>query len=169
MNKAWQRAAKLAGLGLLVGTVVWVAAQSQASSPIGSYLELGGQVTGPAASPTLNSTLDLTGDDQVRWTSYFQSKLDGPQETEGVLDIPPGHTWVAGSVRKPANASMQWLVNGQWTSTEPANGSAVTQVKWTLAPLSRLISSQTRTPASTWERWAMPTGSFRTKTACSCP
>ncbi|MDZ7814231.1 MAG: hypothetical protein U5L74_14515 [Ideonella sp.] len=138
----WQRLAQFTGLGLLVGAMAWVAAQSQVTTPIGSYLELGGQVVAPANSPTLNSTLDLSGQDQVRWTSYFQSKLDGPQDTEGVLDIPPGHTWVAGSVRKPANASMQWLVNGQWASSEPAQGSAVTQVKWTLAPQSRLLNSQ---------------------------
>ncbi|MFD2452655.1 pilus assembly protein [Ideonella paludis] len=149
MKKVFQRLAKLSGLGLLIGTVVWVAAQSQVTSPIGSYLELGGQVTGPAASPTLNSTLDLSGNDQVRWTSYFQSKLDGPHESEGVLDIPPGHTWLAGSVRKPAHVSLQWSVNGQWVSTEPAQGALVTQVKWSYTPPS-VFSAQSSTPTAAY-------------------
>jgi hypothetical protein len=115
------------------GLIAWAVAQSQVTSKLGSYLELGGQVIAPSTSSAINSTYDLEPFDVVRWTTYFNTRINSPFETEGVLTLPPGHTWVAGSVRKPANTSIQWQVNGAWTDKEPATGAAVTAVKWFLS------------------------------------
>ena len=124
----------LAAAGL-VGMLAWAVAQSQATSVIGSYLELQGQVVGPATSPTLNSTLDVSGGDTVRWTHFMSSRLESPFEAEGLQTLPEGNTWVRGSLKKPATAKAQWQVNGQWTESEPAEGTAVTAVKWNQRPM----------------------------------
>jgi Tfp pilus tip-associated adhesin PilY1 len=113
--------------------LAWAVAQSQVKSPLGSYLEINGQVIAPSTSKAINSTFDLEPFDTVRWTTSFNTRIASPFESEGLLTLPPGHSWVAGSVRKPANTTLQWQVNGNWTETEPANGASVTAVKWMLS------------------------------------
>ncbi len=127
----------------LLGVLAWAVAQSQASSVIGSYLELQGQVVGPATSPTLNSTLDVSGGDTVRWTHFMNSRLESPFEAEGVHTLPDSNTWVRGSLKKPSTVKAQWQVNGQWTETEPADGTAVTAVKWNQRPMYEATFSTT--------------------------
>ena len=134
----WQvlaRVVKGIGVGALAATVWWAVAQSQATSPKGGFLELGAQVTGPVGTPTLYSTDDVSGSDQVRWTSYSQSRLAAPFDTDGELTLPPGQTWISGSLKSPLNTSIKWKVNGSWVSAEPANGTAVSAVAWTVKPL----------------------------------
>ena len=116
----------IAGCGILA----WAVAQSVVKSPLGSYLEINGQVIAPSTSKAINSTHELEPSDTIRWTSYFDTRIASPFESEGLLTLPENHTWVAGSALKPANTSLQWQVNGTWTTTEPANGAAVTAVKW---------------------------------------
>ncbi|MDZ7812407.1 MAG: PilC/PilY family type IV pilus protein [Ideonella sp.] len=110
--------------------MAWAVAQSAVKSPLGSYLEINGQVIAPATSKALNSTYDLEPFDVVRWTSFFNTRIASPFESEGLLTLPPGHTWVSGSVRKPSNTSLMWQVANAWTDVEPPQGAAVTAVKW---------------------------------------
>lgn len=124
--RAMRWAVGVAGCSVLV----WAVAQSQVKSPLGSYLEISGQVIAPSTSQAINSTYDLEPFDTIRWTSYFDTRIASPFESEGELSLPAGHAWVAGSVKKPANTTLQWQVNGNWTETEPANGAPVTAVKW---------------------------------------
>ena len=116
-----------------VGALAWALAQSQVTSEIGSFLEYGGQVIGPVGSPTYGSTNDVNGSDIVRWTSYFNSRLASPFEAEGTVNLPANHTWVAGSALRPANTSLEWKVGNSWTSTEPANGTVVSSVRWVMS------------------------------------
>lgn len=112
------------------GMLAWALAQSQVNSVIGSYLELGGQVIAPLSSPTINSTNDVSGGDQVRWTTYFNTRIASPFEAEGMLTPPANHTWVRGSALMPSNTTMEWRVSGSWTATEPADAAAVSAVRW---------------------------------------
>ena len=116
------------------GGLAWAVAQSQATSPIGSYLELVAQVVGPVGTPTLNSTTDVTGGDQVRWTALMQSRLDAPANSEGELTLPRDQAWVSGSLKAPDNVSFSWLSNGTWVDKEPASGAPVSAVKWKQGP-----------------------------------
>ncbi|MBQ0935682.1 pilus assembly protein [Ideonella paludis] len=125
-SKVWRVALGAAACGALV----WAVAQNAVKSPLGSYLEINGQVIAPSTSKALNSTYDLEPFDVVRWTASFNTRIASPFESEGLINLPPGHTYVVGSVRKPANTTLQWQVNGAWTDIEPANGAAVTAVKW---------------------------------------
>ncbi|MDZ7812408.1 MAG: PilC/PilY family type IV pilus protein [Ideonella sp.] len=117
------------GLGSC-GVLAWAVAQSVVKSPLGSYLEISGQVIAPSNSQAINSTYDVEPFDTIRWTSYFDTRIATPFESEGELTLPVGHTWVAGSVLKPANTALLWQVSNAWTDKEPASGSAVTAVKW---------------------------------------
>ena len=134
----WQqgvRWVKALVVGALAAGVWWAVAQSQVRPPEGGFLELGAQVTGPVGTPTLYSTDDVSGGDVVRWTSYAQSRLTAPFDTEGELTLPPGQTWVSGSLKAPPNTSLKWKVNGAWVGNEPASGTAVSAVAWTVKPL----------------------------------
>lgn len=123
--KAMRWAVGVAGCSALV----WAVAQNQVKPPE-SYLEINGQVIAPSTSQAINSTYDLEPFDTVRWTSYFDTRIASPFESEGVISLPPGNSWVAGSVKRPANTTLEWQVNGAWSTTEPANGAPVTAVKW---------------------------------------
>lgn len=106
-----------------------------AQSVDGSSLDLGGQVVAPANSPTLYSTYGITGGDQIQWITYLQSKIDRPYEAIGTVTLPPNFSWVKGSVVMPPKVSMEWKVSNAWTSTEPATGSVVSEVRWKQIPL----------------------------------
>ncbi len=130
------RVAGLVALALTSLGVVWgVLAQGATPMVVGSYLELGGQVLAPAASPTLYSTYDLSGNDEIRWTTYFQARFSEPSQVSGVQELPSGHTWLAGQSMLPSKLTMEYKVGGSWQTTEPASGAAVTDLRWTLAPM----------------------------------
>ncbi|MFD2452686.1 hypothetical protein [Ideonella paludis] len=64
--------------------------------PLGSYLEISGQVIAPSTSQAINSTYDLEPFDTIRWTSYFDTRIASPFESEGELSLPPAtHGWQA--------------------------------------------------------------------------
>lgn len=115
---------------LALGVTQVAVAQMSRTSDFGSTLSVQGQVIGPHDSPTLNSTIDLSGGDAVRWTSYLSSKLPSPATHAGVLTLPPGHRWIPGSFKAPQGVTPQWQVSGQWQAREPAPGQLVSAVKW---------------------------------------
>ena len=127
-NRLIARLALTLGLALCAGV--------QAQDLVGSYVKLEAQVVGPASSPTLNSTNDLTGGDWVNWTQYFASREAAPWAADGEQSVPSGHGWRKGSHNKaPPNTSVQWKVAGSWTTSEPANGTLVTAVRWHTDPM----------------------------------
>ncbi|MFN7642364.1 MAG: hypothetical protein ACK5PW_04650, partial [Burkholderiales bacterium] len=123
----------IARLSLTLGLALCAGVQAQ--DLVGSYVKLEAQVVGPAASPTLNSTNDLTGNDWVNWTQYFASRESAPWAADGEQSVPSGHGWRAGQLKAPPNTSVQWKVAGAWLTSEPASGAAVTAVRWHTDPM----------------------------------
>ncbi|MFN7641470.1 MAG: hypothetical protein ACK5PW_00010 [Burkholderiales bacterium] len=71
----------IARLGLNLGLALCASVQAQ--DLVGSYVKLEAQMVGPATSPTLNSTNDLTGGDWLNWTQYFASREAAPWAADG--------------------------------------------------------------------------------------
>lgn len=123
-------------------TVFWTLAQDkQAPVPVGSSLDMGGQVVAPANSTTLNSTFSVSGDDEVKWITYLQSRLGSPFEAMGESTFLEANTpstnfkWIKGKLLLPPKTSFEWFVNGSgWTNAEPATGTVVTKVRWKMDP-----------------------------------
>ena len=126
----------IARLGLTLGLALCAGVQAQ--SLVGSYAKLEAQVVGPATSPTLNSTNDLTGNDWVNWTQYFASRVAAPWVADGEQSLPSGHVWRAGQLKAPSDTSVQWKVGGSWLTSEPASGTAVTAVRWHTDPMLKI-------------------------------
>ena len=126
----------IARLALTLGLALCASVQAQ--DLVGSYVKLEAQVVGPAASPTLNSTNDLTGNDWVNWTQYFASRESAPWAADGEQSVPSGHGWRAGQLKAPPNTSVQWKVGGSWLTSEPASGTAVTAVRWHTDPMLKI-------------------------------
>ena len=124
-------------------TLMWSVAQNQAAPVItGSSLTMGGQIVAPANSPTLNSTFSISGDDEVKWITYLQSRIGSPYEAIGESNFLEANTpstnfkWINGKLVLPPKTSFEWFVNGSgWTTTEPASGTVVTKVKWKMEPM----------------------------------
>ncbi|TDM09376.1 MAG: hypothetical protein C4K60_08880 [Ideonella sp. MAG2] len=139
----WARKAALVTAGAVgFSALWWSVAQSQSTNPSpGSYVNMGGQVVGPANSPTLNSTFSLSGNDEVNWITYLQSKMASPFEAIGESTFfenniaSANFKWIKGKLVIPPNTTFEWFVNGQWTSTEPATGTPVLKVRWKLSPM----------------------------------
>ncbi|MFM1989993.1 MAG: hypothetical protein RJA99_2950 [Pseudomonadota bacterium] len=111
---------------------------AQAQGLIGSYVKLEAQVVGPANSPTLNSTHDLSAGDVVKWTHYFASREPVPWVADGEQTIPAGHTWRNGQLRMPPNTTAKWQNGASWSAVEPANGASLTGLRWHTDPMLRI-------------------------------
>ncbi len=126
---------QFATLVCVVGLAGICAGSVHAQAVSGSSSDLGSQVVGPATSPTLHSTYDLSGNDRVRWTTYLQPRLNSPWQGQALLTLPAGNSWVTGGAVAASNYVPQWQVGGSWTSSEPASGTAVSAVKWQVNPM----------------------------------
>jgi hypothetical protein len=109
----------------------------------GSSLQIQGQVTN-STNGNQGSTDAISTGDTVQWTNYFQSKLDSPFKSVGVMALPAGFKWVNGSVLLPPKVTLRYCTTttqcglSGWTTTEPASGTVVTFVEWTVAPLATI-------------------------------
>lgn len=130
----------LLGGSAMAAGIIYVAAQSTATTAIGSYVELGSQVVAPASSPTLHSTSAITSGDTVQWTHYLNSRINSPYEADGVQELPAGFKWVSGSAKLPPTATLTgWKVAGGWVTAEPANGTVVEAFRWHIDPMKKFV------------------------------
>lgn len=137
------RKAAVAAIALMgVSTIMWSFAQNQAlPTNLPSTVAMRGQVIGPATSATLNSTYSISPEDDAKWITYLQSRIGSPFEANGetVFQNSLGtgdFKWIQGKLVLPPKVSFEWFVKGSgWTTTEPATGTPVTQVKWKMEPM----------------------------------
>lgn len=103
---------------------------------LGSFLGVTGQIL-TSNNGNLDSTDAISTGDKVEWTNYFQSKLNSPYKSVGILTLPPNFKWIRGSVKLPPVATLEYKLKGStnFVSTEPKNGDIVTEVKWTINPI----------------------------------
>ncbi len=131
----------IARLATVLGLALCGVAYGQA--PIGSYVRLEGQVAGPATSPTLNSTNDVSEGDIVKWYQYFQSRQPVPWVADAEQTVPSGHRWDVGSLRMPPNTTARWRVGRNWNASEPNGSANLSAVGWQTDPMLKIEFSST--------------------------
>jgi len=131
----------IARLAIALGLASCGVAHGQ--TPIGSYVRLDGQVVGPATSPTLGSTNDVSAGDIVKWYQYFQSRQAAPWVADGEQTVPSGHLWITGSLRMPPNTTARWKVDSTWSASEPTGSMNLSAVGWHTDPMLKIEFSST--------------------------
>jgi hypothetical protein len=136
-------------LGFGFALSLGICAVAQGQTPVGSYLRLDAQVVGPSTSPTLDSTIDLSGGDTVKWVHYFASRQSAPWVADAEQVMPAGFLWRAGQLKAPPNTSVKWKVGSNWVTQEPADAAALSALAWHTDPMLRIeFSSPTQRAVS---------------------
>ncbi len=124
---------------LVAITIVVLAQSTSTTLDSGSFLSVSAQVTSSSNGNT-NSIDAISANDIVQWTTNFQSKLDKPYKSVSVVAQPPGFKWQNEALKLPDKTTLRWCTaascaDGGWLTTQPATGTVVTFVEWTINPL----------------------------------